>query len=122
MAANIEGAEADAAWAVVNFLTNDEGALSVAESSFGPMPTRMSAAEAYIDSWVSRTADANVDAHDFNAFIAGSENSHRWQLPVGYGPFVDAFNAGLEQAFTGAVTVDDMIYEVSLVAEEIHGG
>lgn len=49
VAANIEGAEADAAWAVVNFLTNDEGALSVAESSFGPMPTRMSAAEAYID-------------------------------------------------------------------------
>lgn len=122
VAANIEGAEAEAAWDVVNFLTNDEGALSVAESSFGPMPTRISAAEAYIESWESRTEGANVDAQDFNAFIAGSEYSHRWQLPVGYGPFVDAFNAGLEQAFTGSITVDDMIFEVTLVAEEIQGG
>lgn len=119
VAGNAEGAKADAAWALVNFLTNDEGAASVAESSFGPMPTRLSAAEAYLASWQTRTESANVSADDFQAFIAGGDYSYPWVLPVGFQPFIEAFNAGLQRAFAGDATIDDVMAEVVAVAEEL---
>jgi multiple sugar transport system substrate-binding protein len=119
VAANIEGAEYDAAWNLVNFLTDDDGAASVAASSFGPMPTRTSAADAYIDSWTSRTEGANVDAADFSSFVVGGEYSYPWVLPVGFQPFVDAFNSGLQRAFDGQATAQDVIDEVSDIANEL---
>jgi multiple sugar transport system substrate-binding protein len=119
VAANIEGAEAEAAWNLVNFLTNEEGAVSVAEASFGPMPTRPGAAEAYLANWAERTEGANVNYEDFNAFIAGGDYSYPWVLPVGFQPFVDAFNAALQRGFEGQATADDILTEVSGVAEEL---
>lgn len=119
VAANISGEKAEAAWKLVNFLTNDEGALSVASASFGPMPTRPSAAQAYLDNWAARTEGSGVNYEDFNAFIAGGDYSYPWVLPVGFQPFVDAFNAGLQRAFDGQATAADVLEEVALIAEEL---
>ncbi|NJL56330.1 extracellular solute-binding protein [bacterium] len=119
VAANIEGEELDAAWAVVNFLTNDEGAASVASASFGPMPARPSAEAAYLENWATRTEGANVNYEDFNTFIGGAAYSYPWVLPVGFQPFTDAFNAGLQRAFDGQATAQDVIDEVTLIAEEL---
>jgi multiple sugar transport system substrate-binding protein len=109
VAANIEGDEAQAAWDLVNFLTGEEGALAVAESSFGVMPARMSAAEA----WTERFGE------DMAPFVEGAEYAHKWQLPVGFQDFIDTFNENIQQAFAGQVLPEDVLTESSSVAEEV---
>lgn len=106
-------------WALVNFLTGSEGAQFVAESSFGPMPARPEAAEAYLETWVTRAEGTSFNPEDVQAFVAGGDYAYRWQLPVGFAQFTDAFNAALQQAFDGQASVDDVIFESSLVAEEL---
>lgn len=106
-------------WALVNFLTGPQGALFVAESSFGPMPARPEVADAYLETWVPRAEGTGFAAEDVQAFVDGVAYSYPWQLPVGFGQFTDAFNAALQQAFDGQITIDDMIFEATLVAEEL---
>jgi multiple sugar transport system substrate-binding protein len=106
-------------WALVNFLTGATGAEFVAESSFGPMPARPEVAEAYLQTWVPRSENTGLSPEDLQAFVTGADYSHRWQLPVGWNQFTDAFNASLQQAFDGQITVDDLVFEVGLVAEEL---
>jgi multiple sugar transport system substrate-binding protein len=106
-------------WALVNFLTGPQGAQFVAESSFGPMPARPEAAEAYLETWVPRAEGTSFNPADVQAFVAGGDYAYRWQLPVGFQQFTDAFNAALQQAFDGQASVDDVIFEASLVAEEL---
>jgi multiple sugar transport system substrate-binding protein len=110
---------AEESWALVNFLTGPTGAEFVAESSFGPMPTRSEAADAYLETWVPRSEGTNFNPEDVQAFVNGADYSHRWQLPVGWNQFADAFNAALQRAFDGQMTVDDLVFEVGLVAEEL---
>jgi len=119
VAANAEGEVADAAWQVVNFLTNDEGAASVASVSFGPMPTRPSASEDYLANWEARTEGSGVNFEDFGAYIVGGEYSYPWRLPVGFQPFSDAFNASLQRAFDGQATAEDILTEAQGIAEEL---
>ncbi len=106
-------------WALVNFLTGAEGARFVAESSFGPMPARQEVADLYLETWVPRAEGTSFDPDDIQAFVAGADYAYRWQLPVGFQQFADAFNAALQQGFDGQVTVEDMIFESNLVAEEL---
>lgn len=106
-------------WALVNFLTGAEGALFVAESSFGPMPARPEVADAYLETWVSRAENTMFNPEDVQAFVDGADYAYRWQLPVGFQQFADAFNAALQQGFDGQVTVEDIIFESTLVAEEL---
>jgi multiple sugar transport system substrate-binding protein len=112
VAANAEGATADAAWSLVNFLTGPEGALMVAETSFGVMPGRASAA----DAWLERFGE------EMAPFVEGAEYAHKWQLPVGFQPFIDAFNDGLQQAFSGQLLPEDVLAEAESVGQEILGG
>jgi len=119
VAANAEGEVADAAWQVVNFLTDDEGAASVASVSFGPMPTRPSASEDYLANWEARTEGSGVNFEDFGAYTVGGEYSYPWRLPVGFQPFSDAFNASLQRAFDGQATAEDILTEAQGIAEEL---
>lgn len=109
----------EAAWQLVNFLTGTEGQIAAAEVSFGPMPSRDSAAEAYLATWIPRSEGIAFDPADVEAFVAGAEYSFPWQLPVGFAPFADEFNANLQRAFGGQITVDDIIFEAVMAAEEL---
>ncbi len=106
-------------WALVNYLTNEAGAARVATSSFGPMPTRPSAAELYLETWVARAEGSKLNAEELNAFVAGGEYSKPWLLPVGWQPFADTFNAALQRAFNGELTAQDVLDETVAVAEEL---
>lgn len=106
-----EGAEADAAWRLANFLTGREGAAMVAETSFGVMPGRASAAEA----WLERFGE------DMQPFVEGADYAHEWRLPVGSQPFIDAFNDNLQQAFSGQLLPEDVLTEAQSVGDEIWG-
>lgn len=111
VAANATGAEQEAAWRLVNFLTGEEGAQRVGEAGFGVMPGRASAA----DEWLTTYGE------DLAAFVEGADYAHKWQLPVGFQPFIDAFNAGLQQAFDGQALPEDVLTEAESVGQEIMG-
>lgn len=107
-------------WQLVNFLTGELGQQRAAEVSFGPMPSRDSASETYLETWRQRTVDREgFNPDDVNAFIAGADYAYRWQLPVGWQPFVDTFNGALQRAFAGDMTADDVIFESNLAAEAV---
>jgi multiple sugar transport system substrate-binding protein len=106
-------------WALVNFLTGEEGAMAVAEASFGPMPTRISAADAYLASWAARTEGANVDAADFQAFVTGADYAYPWVLPVGWSNFTSAFNSALQEAFDGQKTPQEVLEAAVATADEL---
>ncbi len=99
VAANAKDAKAEAAWKLVNFLTGEEGAKVVAETSFGVMPGRISAG----DTWLKRFGD------EMKPFVDGAEYAHKWQLPVGFQPFIGAFNDNIQQAFTGNALSEDVL-------------
>ena len=109
----------EASWQLVNFLTGLDGQISTAEVSFGPMPSRPDSADEYIATWGPRAEGTNFDVEGIDAFVRGADYSYRWQLPVGWGPFVDTFNAALQRAFTGDLTADDVIFEAQLAADEV---
>ncbi len=97
-------------WRLVNFLTGEEGAQMIAEAGFGVMPTRISAAEAWLE----------ARGEEYGAgFVAGAEYAHKWQFPVGFGDAIDTFNANLQLAFEGDVLAEDIIFETSDVIEEV---
>jgi len=104
-----QGAEQDAAWRLANFLTGPEGALMVAENSFGVMPGRASAA----DAWIERFGE------EMRPFVEGADYANKWQLPVGFQPFIDSFNEALQQAFGGNLLPEDVLTEAQSVGEEI---
>lgn len=111
VSAAAEGAEAEAAWKLANYLTGPEGAQMVGEAGFGVMPGRISASEAWI----------NTYGEDMAAFVEGADYAYKWQLPVGSQPFIDAFNDYLQQAFSGQVLPEDVLTEAQAVGDEIWG-
>ncbi len=109
VAANAKGDKETAAWKLVNFLTGEDGAKNVAETSFGVMPTRKSAG----DAWLKRFGD------EMKAFVDGAEYAHKWQLPVGFQPFIGAFNDNIQQAFTGNVLPEDVLKAAEDAGKEV---
>jgi multiple sugar transport system substrate-binding protein len=95
-------------WALVNFLTGAEGSTYVAEQSFGVMPPRASAAEAWTERFPEQTA-----------FVEGVENAHPWKLPVGFQEFVSAFNDSLQQAIAGQMLPEDVTAAAQEAGEDI---
>lgn len=96
-------------WALVNFLTNDAGAMMVAEAGFGVMPTRASAAEAWL----------TARGEEFAPFVTGADYSYRWQFPIGFSEFTDAFNNAFKEAIAGNLTGEEVIADAADVAEEV---
>lgn len=109
----------DESWQLVNFLTGVDGQVRAAEVSFGPMPTRSSSAEAYLATWGPRAEGLSFDTAEIGSFIAGAENSYRWQFPVGWQPVIGTFNDNIQRLAAGEISVDDLIFEVTLAAEEV---
>lgn len=98
----------DASIRLVNFLTGAEGANMVAESGFGVMPSRGSAAEAWL----------TARGEEFQPFVTGADYSFPWSFPPGFGTFIDTFNSALNEAVTGAITADEVIEQSVEAAQE----
>jgi multiple sugar transport system substrate-binding protein len=107
--ANVGNDNIEESWALVNFLTNEAGALMVAESGFGVMPARTSAA----DAWLTARGE------EFRPFVTGADYANRWQLPVGFTEFTDAFNNAFREAIAGNLTAEEVIEDANEVAEEV---
>jgi multiple sugar transport system substrate-binding protein len=111
----------DAAWTLANFLTGKEGAKLVAESGFGVLPGRASASEAWTNTWTKKLGDLKRESlsTQLGAFLKGAEYARPWQLPAGWNAFNDAFNASLQEAYAGNKLVDDVLTDVTKVADEL---
>jgi multiple sugar transport system substrate-binding protein len=99
----------EAAWQLVNFLTGEEGGRLVAEAGFGPMPPRIALAE----TWLAARGE------QAQAFVDAAEHAKPWSFPVGFGDVLDTLNSGLQLAYEGQATADDVIFETAAAAEEV---
>ncbi len=97
------------AWQLVNFLTGEEGAMSVATAGFGVMPARPSAVQAWLD---TRGAE-------FEAFVSGADYAVAPVFPLGYGDFTAAFDEGTNAVIAGEQTPQEFLDEVAEIWNEI---
>lgn len=107
--AESDPAVADAAWALVNFLTGPEQAAATGEQGFGPMPARASAADAWL------TAQGEVG----EPFVAGAEYAWAPVFPLGYGDFTTALDDGTVAVMTGEASAEEALTEAADIAREI---
>lgn len=98
-----------AAWDLVNFLTGPEAAQAVATAGFGVMPSRPSAAEAWLE----------TRGEDFAPFVNGAEYAWAPVFPLGYGDFTTAVDEGTVDVLNGETTAQDAMTEAADVAREI---
>ncbi|MDP3983716.1 MAG: ABC transporter substrate-binding protein [Acidimicrobiia bacterium] len=100
-------ASPDASWALVEYLTNAQGALAWT-TAFNVMPARASVA----DGWLA-------DHPELEAFVVGAEYAHRWGFKPGFGDVIGVFNEQANAIVDGDGTVDDLIEETVLAGEDV---
>lgn len=72
------------------------------------MPTRQSLSEGWL-----------AEYPDLEPFLAGAAYAHPWQFRPGFQDVLDTINAGLQTAFTGASTADQVLSEAQEVGNEV---
>lgn len=98
-----------AAWDLVNFLTGPEGAAAVATAGFGVMPSRASAAAAWLE----------TRGEEFEAFVTGAEYAWAPVFPLGYGDFTTSVDEGTVAVLGGEATAEEVMVEAAEIAREI---
>jgi multiple sugar transport system substrate-binding protein len=104
-----EGAEAEAAWALVNFMTGTEGATQVAEAGFGVMPARASVGNLWLE----------TVGEEYAAFVNGAEYAIAPIFPLGFADFDAAVNDATTQVMALEADPDEALEEAAEVAREI---
>jgi multiple sugar transport system substrate-binding protein len=90
----------EASWALVNYLTDRDGALAWT-NAFNVMPARESVAA----DWLSPRPE-------LEAFLIGADYARRWGFKPGANDLVGVFNEMAEALAAGDVTVDELVEEV----------
>ena len=106
-----EGAVAEAAWALVNFLTGEgeHGGHAVAAAGFGVMPARAQ----FADLWSETVGE------EYAAFVTGASYATAPIFPLGFGDFDAAVNEATTLVMTMEEDVADALTEAADVAREI---
>jgi multiple sugar transport system substrate-binding protein len=100
----------EASWALVDALTNEEGALAWTEA-FSVMPARESVAP-----------DWATSHPDLEAFVAGADYAQRWGFVPGFNDVLGVFNPGLEGVVDGNMTIDQLIADTTAAGDAVLGG
>lgn len=108
-----DGDLAEAAWALVNYLTGEGegGAQAVAQAGFGVMPARAQ----FGDLWLETVGE------EYSAFVTGAEYAIAPIFPLGYGDFDAAANEATTLVMTLDEDPDEALEEAADVAREIQG-
>jgi multiple sugar transport system substrate-binding protein len=96
-------------WLLVDFLTGPEGAARLAEGGFGPMPTRASTG----DLWLENRGE------DYAAFVTGSEYALAPVMPPGFQEFRDTLGGNIQQVAEGNLEAEEAVEEAVEVAQEL---
>ena len=94
---------------LANWLTGPDGMAQWSGLGLA-MPTRASLR----DSWLEQFPD-------LEPFLAGAAYSYPWQFRPGFSDVMDTLNSGLQQAFTGAYTGEQVLSEAQEVGNEVLG-
>jgi multiple sugar transport system substrate-binding protein len=100
-------ANPDASWALVEYLTNAQGALAWT-SAFNVMPARASVAEQWL-----------AEHPELEAFVTGAAYAHRWGFAPGFGDVISVFNDQANAIVDGDGTVDELIEETVAAGEDV---
>jgi multiple sugar transport system substrate-binding protein len=100
-------ANPDASWALIDYLTNAQGALAWT-TAFNVMPARASVA----DQWLA-------DHPELEAFVTGAQYAHRWGFAPGFGDVISVFNDQANAIVDGDGTVDELIEETVAAGEDV---
>ena len=106
------GVAADAAHpeesiALANWLTGAEGMAQWTNLGLA-MPTRASLSDAWLEQFP-----------DLEPFLAGAEYARPWQFRPGFSDVMNAFNSGLQQAFTGTYTTDQVLSDTQEAGTDV---
>lgn len=102
-------ANPDASWALIEYLTNAQGALAWT-TAFNVMPARASVA----DQWLA-------DHPELEAFVTGADYAHRFGFAPGFGDVLSVFNEQANAIVDGDGTVEDLIQETVAAGEDVIG-
>jgi multiple sugar transport system substrate-binding protein len=100
-------ANPDASWALIDYLTNAQGALAWT-TAFNVMPARASVAEQWL-----------ADHPELEAFVVGADYAHRWGFAPGFNDVVGVFNDQANAIVDGDGSVDDLISETVAAGEDV---
>jgi len=92
---------------LANWLTGAEGMAQWTNLGLA-MPTRQSLSE----DWLAQFPD-------YEPFLAGAEYARPWQFRPGFQDVLDTINAGLQQAFAGTYTADQVLGEAQEVGNDV---
>jgi multiple sugar transport system substrate-binding protein len=92
---------------LANWLTGAEGMAQWTGLGLA-MPTRQSLSEDWL-----------AEFPDLEPFLAGAEYAHPWQFRPGFQDVLDTINAGLQQAFAGTYTADQLLGEAQEVGNDV---
>ncbi len=95
--------------ALVNWLTGPEGMAQWTGLGLA-MPTRQSLTE----DWLAQFPD-------LEPFLLGADYAHPWQFRPGFQDVMDTINAGMQEAFTGVSTADQVLGNAQEVGNEVLG-
>lgn len=109
-AAPANGKNLDASWDLINYLTGTDGMKAWTDLGLA-MPTRQSLSAGWAEQYP-----------DSQAFIAGAEYAHPWQFVTGFQAVMDTMNSGLQQAFAGLATPEQVLAEAEQVGNEVLSG
>jgi multiple sugar transport system substrate-binding protein len=95
--------------ALANWLTGAEGMAQWTDLGLA-MPTRQSLSDGWLEQFP-----------DLEPFLAGAEYARPWQFRPGFSDVMNAFNSGLQQAFTGVYTTDQVLSDTQEAGTEVLG-
>lgn len=95
--------------ALANWLTGAEGMAQWTDLGLA-MPTRASLSDGWLEQFP-----------ELEPFLAGAEYARPWQFRPGFADVMNAFNSGLQQAFTGAYTTDQVLSDTQEAGIEALG-
>jgi multiple sugar transport system substrate-binding protein len=109
-AAPASGQNLEQSWDLINFLTGSEGMAEWTGLGLA-MPTRTSLQ----DQWTSEHPEQE-------AFLKGASYSYPWQFKAGFQAVLDTLNAGLQEAFAGNTTTEQVLQQAEEVGNQVLSG
>lgn len=105
----VDAVHPEASLRLINFLTGPEGMKQWTDLGLA-MPTRESLSAGWLEKFP-----------ELSPFLNGAAYSHPWQFRPGFADVMDTINSGLQEAFTGLTTSEQVLQQAQDVGTQVLG-